>query len=297
MRFVSGRWWRTMGASTPRRPSAPSTSSAPPSATSANAGTGRRRDHRRRAGRRRPLLALPARPFPATAEVPRVVADNASVAFSATATRCRRGSWHDPPTSGTGSRSPTIDVVAPSGAMRRHPRPGAGGIRTLVRRREHKPSARGRRAGAPSRRRVRATRKRTGPRAERRSKRQPDCSGPIGREPRVDLSGLWRVGGGTMSESSTYQEIRFALAYLRLGAAAEALARGSSTPGTESSAIGVLGPTARGRGEGDRRSDAGPGWDASLSLPSRGRLDDFDFSAQPSVDKSLIERARPHSAS
>ena len=47
--------------------------------------------------------------------------------------------------------------------------------------------------------------------------------GPIGREPVVDLSRLWRARGGTVSEASTYQQIRSHLAYLRLAAAAEAL--------------------------------------------------------------------------
>ena len=64
-----------------------------------------------------PLLALPPVPFPATIEVERIVADNASVAY--------RGNHYSVPPGLGGATllvrqrlgSPTIDVVAPSGAI------------------------------------------------------------------------------------------------------------------------------------------------------------------------------------
>jgi len=91
-----------------------------------------------------------------------------------------------------------------------------------------------------------------------------------------------------VSESSTYQQIRSHLAYLRLGAAAEAL------PGELDHA----------RKEGLGHSDflarllevevtateirRRAGLERFACLPSPWTLDDFDFSAQPSVDKKLM---------
>jgi DNA replication protein DnaC len=91
-----------------------------------------------------------------------------------------------------------------------------------------------------------------------------------------------------MSESSLYQEIRSHLAYLRLGAAAEALpaelehARAENLGHSEFLhrllGIEVLATEAR------RRA----GLERFACLPSPWTLDDFDFSAQPSVDKKLM---------
>ena len=129
VRFVSGRWWRTMTATTPRGgPALP-----------------RRllRHHRRRAraqgpgGERttvgeladaEPLLALPPAPFPATTEVERIVADNASVAF--------RGNRYSVPPGLGGTTLLVRHRLSLSdhrrrgslGSDPRHPPPGPGGI-------------------------------------------------------------------------------------------------------------------------------------------------------------------------
>ena len=92
-----------------------------------------------------------------------------------------------------------------------------------------------------------------------------------------------------MSEASTYQELRAHLAYLRLSAAAEALpseldhARAANLGHSEFLArllaLEVAATEAR------RRA----GLERFASLPSPWRLQDFDFSAQPSVDKKLVD--------
>lgn len=92
-----------------------------------------------------------------------------------------------------------------------------------------------------------------------------------------------------MSEPSTYQQLRSHLAYLRLSAAAEALpseldhARAESLGHSEFLArllaLEVEATEAR------RRA----GLERFASLPSPWRLSDFDFSAQPSVDKKLVD--------
>ena len=92
-----------------------------------------------------------------------------------------------------------------------------------------------------------------------------------------------------MSESSTYQELRSHLAYLRLSAAAEALpgeldhARKADLGHSEFLfrllEVEVAATEAR------RRA----GLERFASLPSPWKLADFDFSAQPSVDKKLVD--------
>ena len=91
-----------------------------------------------------------------------------------------------------------------------------------------------------------------------------------------------------MSESSTYQQIRSHLAYLRLSAAAEALpgeldhARQEKLGHSEFLArlleVEVTATEIR------RRA----GLERFACLPSPWTLEDFDFSAQPSVDKKLM---------
>jgi transposase len=82
VRFTCGRWWRTMTATTPEEAQA--------SLDRFLAGPGDARERRTATGARttvgvlgdaEPLLALPALAFPATIEVTRVVAANATVAF------------------------------------------------------------------------------------------------------------------------------------------------------------------------------------------------------------------------
>jgi len=92
-----------------------------------------------------------------------------------------------------------------------------------------------------------------------------------------------------VSEPSVYQELRSHLAYLRLSAAAEALpgalddARANNLGHTEFLArlleVEVTATEIR------RRA----GLERFASLPSPWRLSDFDFSAQPSVDKKLVD--------
>ena len=91
-----------------------------------------------------------------------------------------------------------------------------------------------------------------------------------------------------MSESSTYQQIRSHLAYLRLGAAAESLSAELEHARTEGLGhseflcrlldVEVVATEAR------RRA----GLERFACLPSPWTLEDFDFSAQPSVDKKLM---------
>lgn len=91
-----------------------------------------------------------------------------------------------------------------------------------------------------------------------------------------------------MSENSTYQKLRSHLAYLRLGAAAEAL------PGElDHAAKAKLSPTAFlerlldievAATEARRHASL----ERFASLPAPWRLGDFDFDAQPSVDRNLV---------
>lgn len=91
-----------------------------------------------------------------------------------------------------------------------------------------------------------------------------------------------------MSENSTYQKLRGHLAYLRLAAAAEAL------PGElDHAAKAKLGHSAFlerlldvevAATETRRKA----GLERFASLPAPWRLDDFDFDAQPSIDRKLV---------
>jgi DNA replication protein DnaC len=91
-----------------------------------------------------------------------------------------------------------------------------------------------------------------------------------------------------VSESSTYQQIRSHLAYLRLGAAAEALP-GELDHAREhklghSEFLHRLLEVEVTATEIRRRA----GLERFACLPSPWTLEDFDFSAQPSVDKKLM---------
>jgi hypothetical protein len=139
VRFISGRWWRTMDAKSPEE--------AQVTLDGFCAGIGDARTRRSPDGLRtsvgqladtEPLLALPAAPFPATTEVTRTVAANATVAFS--------GNRYSVPPGLSGSElvvrhrlgAPTVDVVAPSGAILVTHRLAPSGAGSLVRSREHK---------------------------------------------------------------------------------------------------------------------------------------------------------------
>jgi DNA replication protein DnaC len=91
-----------------------------------------------------------------------------------------------------------------------------------------------------------------------------------------------------MSEASTYQQLRGHLGYLRLAAAAEALpaeldyakehSLGHTAFMERLLAVEVDATEVRRRASLERFA----------SLPSPWRLEDFDFDAQPSVDRSLV---------
>ena len=113
--------------------------------------------------------------------------------------------------------------------------------------------------------------------------------GNEGRAVVVDLAAYAAlVEGASMSENSTYQQLRGHLAYLRLAAAAEAL------PGElDHAAKAKLGHTAFLERLLDVEVAATEARrHASLArfacLPAPWRLADFDFDAQPSVDRTLV---------
>ena len=92
-----------------------------------------------------------------------------------------------------------------------------------------------------------------------------------------------------MSEASRYQELRAHLAYLRLGAAAEALPATLEAARTDklghSEFLCRLLEVEVAATEARRRA----GLERFACLPSPWTLAEFDFSAQPSVDKKLVD--------
>ena len=92
-----------------------------------------------------------------------------------------------------------------------------------------------------------------------------------------------------MSESSTYQQLRSHLAYLRLTAAAEALPGALDHARTNnlghSEFLCRLLDVEVEATEARRRA----GLERFASLPSPWRLSDFDYAAQPSVDQKLVD--------
>jgi transposase len=132
VRFTCGRWWRTMTATTPEE--------AQLSLDRFLAGAGDARQRRTvtgvhttvgALGDTEPLLALPVAAFPATIEVSRVVAANATVAF--------RGNRYAVPPGLTDTTvqlrhrlgSPSVEIHSPAGAplaAHRLAPPGAGSI-------------------------------------------------------------------------------------------------------------------------------------------------------------------------
>jgi transposase len=138
VRYVCGRWWRTMTATTPEQAQA--------SLDVFCAGPADARPRRTAAGARttvgelaaaEPLLAVPAAPYPATVIVPRTVAANAAVAF--------RGNFYSvlPGLAGTTVEcrhrlgTATLQVVSAAGTTLASHRPEPDGAGALVRDPEH----------------------------------------------------------------------------------------------------------------------------------------------------------------
>ena len=97
-----------------------------------------------------------------------------------------------------------------------------------------------------------------------------------------------RRGAGVMSEDSIYQQLRGSLAYLRLAAAAEALPAeldyAQKMKLGHSAFLGRLLEVEVAATEERRRA----GLERFGRLPAPWRVEDFDFDAQPSVDKAMI---------
>jgi transposase len=139
VRYVCGRWWRTMTAATPvqAQSSLDAFCSGPADARPRLTSDGARTTVGALAGAE-PMLALPAAPYPATVIVSRQVGANAAVAF-------RGNSYSVPPglagavvecrhRLGTG----TVEIYAPAGAQLAAHRLAPSGAGTMVRTPEHR---------------------------------------------------------------------------------------------------------------------------------------------------------------
>ncbi len=196
VRFVSGRWWRTMGDKTPE--------DAQRSLDRFCATTGEERERRfadgtrttvRQLADREPLLALPAVPFPATIEVERTVADNAAVAY--------RGNRYSTPPGLGGSilavrqrlGSGTIDIVAPSGQLLVTHRCAPDGSGALVRTPEHRASLERAVLSAFTTSRP-CDKKANRPPGDAALREAAKLLGPGGHTPTVDLDVYEQIAGG-----------------------------------------------------------------------------------------------------
>jgi transposase len=197
VRFVSGRWWRTMSDENPE--------DAQHSLDLFCATTGDERERRWGDGTRttvgaladaEPLLALPIAAFPAMVQVERTVADNATVAY--------RGNHYSTPPGLGGSTllvrqrlgQATIDIVAPSGAILVTHRLAPDGSGALVRSPEHR---------AALERAVLSAFTTARP-CDRKANRPPGSAalaeaarllGPAAHEPTVDLEVYARIARGS----------------------------------------------------------------------------------------------------
>jgi len=196
VRFVSGRWWRTMSDQTPE--------DAQRSLDLFCATTGEERERRfadgtrttvRTLADRELLLPLPPVPFPATIEVERTVGDNATVAY-------RGNKYSTAPGLGGSTMvvrqrlgADTLDVVAPSGRLLVTHRCAPDGSGALVRSPEHRAALETAVLSAFS----------TARPCDKKANRPPGAValaeaakllGPGGHEPTVDLEVYAEIAGG-----------------------------------------------------------------------------------------------------
>jgi len=142
-----------------------------------------------------PLLVLPPVPFPATIEVERTVADNATVSY--------RGNRYSVPPGLGGSTlrvrqrigSPTVDVVAPSGAILVTHRLAPDGSGALVRSLEHREALERAVLSAFTTARP-CDRKANRPPGDAALAEAAKLLGPGGHEPVVDLGIYAEIAGG-----------------------------------------------------------------------------------------------------
>ena len=196
VRFVSGRWWRTMGDTTPEE--------AQRSLDRFCATTGEERERRFADGTKttvrvladaEPLLELPPVPFPSTVEVERTVADNATVAY--------RGNRYSTPPGLSGAKlfvrqriaSPTIDIVAVSGSILVTHRLAPDGSGALVRSLEHRVELESAVLSAFTTDRP-CDKKANRPPGETALAEAAKLLGPYGHEPTVDLEVYAEIAGG-----------------------------------------------------------------------------------------------------
>jgi DNA replication protein DnaC len=220
------------------------------------------------------LLALPAAPYPATIEVQATPDDKASVAF--------RGNRYSVPP-GLGETvltlrhrlgTASLEIFSPSGTelvSHRLARRGAGAV---IRTEAHRASGSGRSG-------------RAGPAASGVWQRTVSRLRRHGRDHRLGIRKSYRGIG--MTETSKYQKLRAHLAFLRMTAAAEALPEAldhaiKAKLSHQDFLERLLSVEVASVDERRRVSLA-----RFASLPSPFTLDDFDFSAQPSVDKKTID--------
>ena len=194
VKFVSGRWWRTMSATTPEE--------AQRSLDEFCLTIGESRERRRSDGTRTTvaeladqelLLGLPV-PYPATVCVERVVGDNAAVAY-------RGNSYSVPPglsktTLSVSQRigSQTIEVSAPSGALLVKHRVAPDGSGTLVRSPEHRDALEKAVLSAFTTARP-CDKKANRPPGDEALAEAAKLLGPTGKEPTVDLDVYAQIVG------------------------------------------------------------------------------------------------------
>jgi transposase len=139
VRYVCGRWWRTMTAATPAgaQSSLDAFCDGPADARPRRSGDGTRTTVGELAGAE-PLLPLPAAPYPATVIVSRTVGANAAVAF--------RGNSYSVPPGLAGAQvqcrhrlgTSMLEICSPAGAVLAGHRLAPAGAGTMVRTPEHR---------------------------------------------------------------------------------------------------------------------------------------------------------------